>query len=236
MEVQAFRDQVQKVYDLRIKTLRLSLNGFELTITPDLVDLVRTSRFELYACPRDSMAWLRSIPLVLGTNITSVWLSEINVRSKGRHTGLAVAWQVRYSGYSDLICTLKESCPYLTEIGSWIPRRYNEGYAAMAATQICNMLEEGEVERVCFVLLGKMPEKATEHSLLDGLLRKEQLDMGKIEASYQDGSHVEYVKSEMLRIAALGLRFDVEMEQQHGSSDGDLGDHTVITFRRVSEK
>lgn len=238
MEIHEFRVRVQKVYDLRIKTLRSRIIGSELTITPDLVDLIRTSRFELYTYAPDSIAWLHTLPLTLGSNITSIRLGEKNVRSPGRDPVLADIWRMRYSGFSDFTRSLRQLCPCLTEIGAWIPARYDfAGYATMAATELCTMLEEGRVERVCFVLFGGVLERSNEHPLLDHLLKKEALDIEEIEASYHDGSHVEaYVKSEEARIAALGPRFEVEMERQRNSIDGNLNDHTVITFHRLGEK
>lgn len=231
----AFQQEVQKVYDFRIAHLIASVHATGIDALPNFLDVVETSRFDLYTSTEGTLRWLRDLPTDLSSHLRSIVLWQDNV------------WPLNYlnstwdCGDTRLTGMLIDTLTSLREVFLWMPHEYDSDAfgTTTAPGGLCNLLEKnGSLNTLAFLFHGSL-ENHGDHPFLARMLMKEELDVALDETWYQSENEGE--TKEIARIVALGPRFDVRVEYPDEDAGVGLGvdadekrmwwEYTVITFR-----
>lgn len=234
IKIDAFHQEVEERYDTDVAKLRSAIHGQQINASPEVSRILKTSRFELNTTAKVSMAWLSKVSPVIGSRIRCLRIGEANVI--GTASGRTWWSSPGRPGFPDMI---KDSCPALEEIVLWMPDERMDSYSIQAPKALCNLLEEGHIDRLLFLLDNFDPAEFEDHPILDNLLRMEEMDVEEFEECYEGDNFLRDFSNEVSRIKGLGDRFHCSNQPPRRWDtkrfNSTWPEHVVYTYRRMTE-
>jgi hypothetical protein len=217
-----------------VAKLRSSIHGQQIDVSAVVINMLKTSRVELHTSAKYSRDWLGAVDPCITANIRCLRLGKSTVWGNAA----ANTWwhHPEEPGFANVI---KEQCPALEEVILWMPDDEISNYSVQAPRALCDLLEEGRVDKLRFLLNEFDNGTFEDHPLLDNLLRKEHPDWEEFEECYDGNDFLEDVIEEESRTKALGDRFHYDHQPpRHWDEKGfncDWPNNVVYTFRRMTE-
>lgn len=237
-------DEAGKAYETCISQIGAALTGGAIDLTPEAVTMMKKGRVELYCNPQSSVDMLAQADPSIIAQITSLVIGKDNVWGPGQQYALQANWVPQSASGISFPNKLEELCPGLKEVAVWMTHFEVQSYATRAPEALCDMLEDGTIDVLRFLLEGSdedaiFGEDIEEHAFLSNLLAKEQIDLQKFEREHKDDPQFLRKFGDLdARIRAQGPRFASSIEYPaawgpHVRSNRQFPDFMVVTFRRV---